>query len=160
VSVLGFGWFEFLQSGVLDHPKNLDNSIIGLFCETLNKFSTILVFSLFISGIYDFCDAYTWHLSGDLYLQICMGFKSHAYCPINWKFSRLTVVLYKKTFIIYSTCKIFNYLSIHLSFLVKLHHFNLLHIVYYNFNLCLYIIIYFSGPPGFFFGSATEFHHR
>jgi len=66
ISVLSFGWFKFQQSGVVAHPKNLNNSIIDLFCETLNKFSTVIVFRGFKSGIRDFCDAYTWHVSGGL----------------------------------------------------------------------------------------------
>jgi len=41
VSLLSFGWFKFPQSGVVAHPKNLNNSIIGLFCATLNNFSTV-----------------------------------------------------------------------------------------------------------------------
>jgi len=32
------------------HPKNLNNSIIGVFCETLNNFSTVIVFQSFKSG--------------------------------------------------------------------------------------------------------------
>jgi len=57
------------------------------------------------------------------------------------------------------SCKICNYLSIHPNFLVELHHFNSLRNAYYNFNLCLYIIIYSSGLPNFSFDSATEFKH-
>jgi len=40
MSVLGFGWSKFPQSVVVAHPKNLNNSIIRLFCEALNNFST------------------------------------------------------------------------------------------------------------------------
>ena len=46
----------------MTHPKNLYNSIIGLFCESLINFSTVIVFRGFKSGIQDFCDAYTWHI--------------------------------------------------------------------------------------------------
>jgi len=66
VSILGFGKSKFPQSGVVAHPKNLNNSIIGLFCETLNIFSAVIVFCSFKSGIRDFCDGYTWHVSGGL----------------------------------------------------------------------------------------------
>jgi len=55
---LGFGISKFLQS-VVAHPKNLNNSIIDLFYDTLNNFSTVLIFGGFKSGILDFCDAYT-----------------------------------------------------------------------------------------------------
>jgi len=47
--------------------------------------------------------------------------------------------------------KLNNYLSIHPHFLVKLCHFNFILNAYYNFNLCLYIIINFSGPSELFF---------
>jgi hypothetical protein len=80
-----------------------------------------------------------------------MGFKSPAYFYVSWKFSQLIVVLFKKSFIIYSSCKICNYLSIHPNFLVKLYHFNFVFNAYYNYNLCLHIIIYFSGPSVLFF---------
>ena len=41
MSVLGFGWSKLLQSGVAVHPENTNNSIIGLFCEALDNFSTV-----------------------------------------------------------------------------------------------------------------------
>jgi len=40
MSVLGFGWSKFPQSDVVAHPKNLNNSITGLFYEALNNLST------------------------------------------------------------------------------------------------------------------------
>jgi len=53
---------EVLASAVA-HPKNLNNLIVGLFCETLNNFSIVLVFGGFKSDIRDFCDVYTRHVS-------------------------------------------------------------------------------------------------
>jgi len=66
MSILGVDWSKFLQSGVVAYLKNLNNSIISLFCETLNNFSMVLVFGGFKSGICDFCDPYTWHVIGGL----------------------------------------------------------------------------------------------
>jgi hypothetical protein len=54
VLILGFGLSKFLQSCVVTHPKNLNNSIIGIFCETLKNFSKVIVFHGFNSSVYEF----------------------------------------------------------------------------------------------------------
>ena len=51
MSVLGFGWSNFPENGVVAHPKNLNNSIICLFFESLNIFSMVIVFHNFKSGV-------------------------------------------------------------------------------------------------------------
>jgi len=55
---VGFKFRKFSQSDVMVHSKNLDNSIIGLFCENLNNFSTILAFDGLKNGIRDFVCLY------------------------------------------------------------------------------------------------------
>ena len=55
---VGFKFRKFSQSGVMVHSKNLDNLIIGLFCENLNNFSTILAFGGLKNGIRDFVCLY------------------------------------------------------------------------------------------------------
>ena len=58
---------------------------IGLFCETFNNFSTVIVFRGFKSGIRDFCNAYT-HVPEACRLMNLHEFQISrilSYCPVN-----------------------------------------------------------------------------
>jgi len=78
VLVLGFGWSKFPQSGVVVHPKKLNYSIICLFYESLNNFSTFIVFRDFKSGIRDFCDTYTWHIVMSTEIKTVVMYKKNS----------------------------------------------------------------------------------
>jgi len=54
-----FRLIQILAKWCSGPPENLNISITGLFCETLNISLTVLVFDGFKRGIRDFCDAYT-----------------------------------------------------------------------------------------------------